>query len=92
MRVMDLVGFMFPTMVPGEVVLVDRTENQPTADAIYLLRVGEGTMVKRLQWGTDRRLHVLSDNTAYRERVIGAEDLENGVAILGRVIWGGRRY
>jgi hypothetical protein len=34
----------------------------------------------------------MSDTPYYKERIIGTENLENGVAILGRVIWGGRRY
>lgn len=83
---------MYPTLVPGEIVLVDRTETVPHADAIYLMRVGEGIMVKRLQWGIDKQLHIISDNAAYRERTITSTDLADGVAVLGRVIWGGRRY
>lgn len=82
---------MFPTLVPGEVVLVDRTARQVSADAIYLVRVYDGITVKRCQWDGDG-LHLLSDNPAYKERVIARGELDNGVQILGRVIWGGRRY
>jgi phage repressor protein C with HTH and peptisase S24 domain len=82
---------MYPTLVPGEVVLVDKTVARVSADAIYLLRVFGGIMVNRAQLHADG-LHLLSDNPAYERRIIRHDELENGVEILGRVIWGGRRY
>jgi len=82
---------MVPTLVPGEIVLVDRTVRKVSSDAIYLVRAFGGIMVKRAELHSDG-LHLRSDNPAYHERVIVNAELDETVEILGRVIWGGRRY
>ena len=83
---------MYPTMVSGEVVLVDKSETRVSTDAIYLLQMGGGIIVKRLQWLPDGRLRILSDNPAFSHHEVGQEELSNGIQVLGRVVWGGRRY
>jgi len=82
---------MFPTLVSGEVVLVDKSELEIGADAIYLLRMGSGVVVKRLQWSPDGQLHILSDNPNFKPFVVDPSK-SHEFQILGRVVWGGRRY
>ncbi len=51
---------MTPTIAPGEVVLVDTGTHTFEGDGLYLVNVGHGHQIKRLQ---DRgRLFVVSDN------------------------------
>jgi phage repressor protein C with HTH and peptisase S24 domain len=81
---------MAPTLNDGDDILVDRAGcNEALRDGIYVLRVEDGLLVKRLaihplgKWVT-----VQSDNPAYPDWPdCGLED----VHCVGRVIWAGRK-
>lgn len=84
---------MEPTLRPGDVILVDRrSAQQVPRDGIYVLRMDGTLLVKRLQRLPERRLRLSSDNPAYQPFEI---ELGNGhaddLAIIGRVVWTGRR-
>lgn len=80
---------MIPTLNDGDEILVDREDSSGRLrDGIYVLRVEESLVVKRLAVGPGGRLSVRSDNDAYP----GWPDLEPGaVDVVGRVVWVGRR-
>ena len=80
---------MSPTLSDGDEILVDRDDGAGRLrDGIYVLRVEETLVVKRLGVGPGGRLSVRSDNDAYP----GWPDLEPGsVDVVGRVVWVGRR-
>jgi Peptidase S24-like len=80
---------MAPTLVNGDDIMVDRSAaNTPLRDGIYVIRMDDVLMVKRLAKGPLGTISVLSDNPAYPDwsKVDGIE-----VSILGRVVWAGRR-
>lgn len=81
---------MEPNLRPGDMILVDRGDTGPNRDGIYVLRMGESLLVKRLQRLPGGELRVTSDNERYEPFVLKAEEPEN-VAIVGRVVWAGRR-
>lgn len=77
---------MVPTLADGDEILVDRRDAQPRLrDGIYVLRVEDALLVKRLVREGDG-FAVRSDNPA-----VGPVDLAGGVDIVGRVLWAGRR-
>ena len=81
---------MSPTLNDGDDILVDegRAAGQ-LRDGIYVLRVEDSLMVKRLAPSpADRSLTIKSDNPAYPDWT-GCDP--STVSIIGRVIWAGRK-
>lgn len=81
---------MEPTLRPRDVVLVDRHDADTVPrDGIYVVRIDGTLLVKRLQRLPGNRLRLASENQAYREIVVdqGGE----GIELIGRVVWVGRK-
>jgi phage repressor protein C with HTH and peptisase S24 domain len=81
---------MAPTLGHGDDIMVDRSDGpERLRDGIYVLRLDDALMVKRVAMTLRRdRFSVRSDNPAYPDW----EDVDPAnVAIVGRVIWAGRR-
>lgn len=80
---------MVPTLGDGDDILVDRGDGaERLRDGIYVIRMDDALMVKRLAMRPAQRLSVLSDNPAYP----GWPDVDaDAVTIIGRVIWAGRK-
>ncbi len=81
---------MGPTLTDGDDLLVDRGyATRRLRPGIYVLRMGDGLLVKRLCPGNAAgRIDVISDNPAYGTR----HDVPmQQLALIGRVIWYGRR-
>ena len=81
---------MEPTLRDGDDILVDRDATAVRSGAIYVLRVDDMLVVKRLIGEAGDRLPfvIRSDNAAYPEII--AED-PGSVQVIGRVLWCGRR-
>ncbi|WP_275100104.1 S24 family peptidase [Sedimenticola hydrogenitrophicus] len=83
---------MEPTLRPGDVILVDRRSAQAVPrDGIYVLRMDGSLLVKRLQRLPGRQVKVTSDNPAYEPFNLSLEAPGEDLAIVGRVVWTGRR-
>lgn len=81
---------MAPTLNAGDDLLVDLDDcNDRLRDGIYVLRVDDSVVVKRLALNPiGRRVTVQSDNPAYSDW----PDCELAdILCIGRVIWSGRR-
>ena len=81
---------MAPTLNAGDDILVDLGDSaERLRDGIYVLRIDDAVMVKRLALNpTGRRVTVQSDNPAYPDWPdCSLADLKP----IGRVIWAGRR-
>ena len=81
---------MFPTLADGDDILVDQSDRgERLRDGIYVLRLDEMLMVKRVAINPSVRLAtVKSDNPAYPEW----PDCDPATLdIIGRVIWAGRK-
>jgi len=81
---------MEPFLRAGDIILVNLTDNTPKRDAIYVLRLEDALLVKRLQRLPNRRIRVTSDKPAYEPFDLSTDEMD-GVAIIGRVVWMGRR-
>ena len=81
---------MAPTLGDGDDILIDRREaGEPLRDGIYVLRIDDSLLVKRLALHPmGHHVTIQSDNPAYPDWpncAIGE------VACIGRVIWAGRK-
>ena len=81
---------MAPTLNPGDDILVDLGDSsQRLRDGIYVLRIDDAVVVKRLALNpVGRRATIQSDNPAYPDWPDCPLDTIN---CIGRVIWSGRR-
>ncbi|MEN7537024.1 LexA family transcriptional regulator [Aurantiacibacter flavus] len=77
---------MEPLLREGDEVLVDLRE-QPFRDGVYVVRLDDTLLVKRLASQGGGRFSLLSQNLAYPPISANAEDF----AIIGRVVWKGGR-
>ncbi len=80
---------MVPTLGDGDDIMVDHSAaTRPLRDGIYVLRMDDVLLVKRLAMGPSGKLSIRSDNPQYPDW----EDVSaDGVNIIGRVVWTGRR-
>ena len=81
---------MSPTLNPGDDILVDLDDcEERLRDGIYVLRVDDALVVKRLALNPrGRRLTIQSDNPAYPDWPdCGLDE----ISCIGRVIWSGRK-
>jgi Peptidase S24-like len=80
---------MQPTLNDGDDIMVDTAAaERPTKKGIHVLRVDGTLMVKRLRPEKDGKLSILSDNPTY----VPITDVDAGeVAVIGRVVWVGRK-
>jgi len=81
---------MAPTLADGDEIMVDRSDVAGRLrDGIYVLRIEDALMVKRLSVNpVARTASISSDNTAYP----GWPDCPlDKVEVVGRVVWAGRR-
>ncbi len=81
---------MAPTLGDGDEIMVDRDDAADRLrDGIYVLRMGDALMVKRIALGLrSGRFSVRSDNSLYPTW----DDVDPAtVRIIGRVVWTGRR-
>lgn len=83
---------MEPTLRAGDVVLIDHRAQRPDREGIYILRVGDMLLVKRLQALPGGQVRVISDNPAFAPWEISIDKIGADMAILGRVVWSGRRH
>ena len=78
---------MEPNLKDGDDILVDRSDTRPR-DGIYVIRMDDMLMVKRLAFGPGGQLSVMSDNPQYPS--YDNVDRAN-VSIIGRVVWRGEK-
>ncbi len=81
---------MAPTLTDGDDIMVDRGDGAGRLrDGIYVLRMDDALMVKRLALTPRRgRVSIRSDNPLYPAfEDVALED----IVLVGRVIWAGRR-
>ena len=87
---MPVVGdSMEPTLPSGALLMVDTAHTTPKREGVYVLRVGEGVLVKRIELTLDGGVLIKSDNSKYRTHEI-APDSQESLTALGRVVWGGK--
>ena len=74
---------MAPTIHDGDLVVVDKDRRAAVDDQLFVVRTGEGLIVRRLRRIGDH-WSLVSDNTAHLSRPVAGTDV-----IVGRVAWCG---
>lgn len=81
---------MEPTLSNGDVILIDMSKSGFDDNAVYVLRLNETLLVKRVKRNFDGSVLVSSDNVMYPPDVI-KNDFVESLNVVGRVVWCGRR-
>lgn len=79
---------MEPTIKTGDFLLVDHSKNTPN-DGIYVIRLDNSLIVKRIQCLPDSQIKAISDNKIYDPFIIDFKK-QTDAAIIGKVVWFGR--
>jgi len=86
MVLMDIFGnSMEPEMKDGDTILIDESQKDILAGAIYAVGIDDTIMVKRLEKHPNK-LVLLSDNKDYSPIYLQASEIDS-VRIIGKVIW-----
>lgn len=81
---------MEPKIEDGDVVLIDRSQRQPRPGQVFAVGIEDLVYIKAVDT-LPGKLILKSANPAYPPIEVDARgDLENGMRIIGRVIWVGR--
>ena len=78
---------MQPTLPDGCSIIVDRKRREPVEDRIYVMRMEDGLVVKRLGLDEEGRWEARSDNPDWEPKL-----LTYGSDIVGEVRWSGHTY
>ncbi|BES69699.1 XRE family transcriptional regulator [Marinobacter nanhaiticus D15-8W] len=79
---------MAPTIKSGDLLIIDQSVRR--GDDIFVLRLNDETMLKRLQFLPTGEVKVISDSEAYDNYTLGKEQLAD-LQVIGRVAWHGGR-
>jgi phage repressor protein C with HTH and peptisase S24 domain len=86
MVLMDIFGnSMEPEIKDGDTILIDESQKDILAGAIYAVGIDDTIMVKRLEKHPNK-LVLLSDNKDYAPIYLQSSDI-NSIRIIGKVIW-----
>jgi transcriptional regulator with XRE-family HTH domain len=90
-RVIEVHGdSMAPTLLSGDRVLVDTSQQSPSPPGLFALWDGLGIVAKRLEYipNTDPpQIKIISDNTRHEPYTRTAEEVQ----VIGRILWFARR-
>ena len=81
---------MEPTLLDGDQVLVDMTQQKVHSEGLFLLQTDTGLMAKRLKINVQNTLQVTSDNPQYPNWEIRLEEQEFN-PVSGKVVWSARK-
>lgn len=73
----------------GDTILINHAHTTPR-DGLYVLRINDNLLVKRLQSMPGGIINVISANEAYPAFEINLNNMTDDVSIIGRVEWFGR--
>lgn len=80
---------MMPYLLPGDIVMVDHSQTAPS-EGVFVVRSHDSVLIKRLQPMIDGRIRIFSFNADYEPDFVDPNSPD--FCIIGRVVWGGRRF
>jgi phage repressor protein C with HTH and peptisase S24 domain len=85
---------MVPDLRPGDIVMIDHTDTSARREGAYVIRMDGALLVKTLQRLPGGVIKVISRNAAYEPFTVNVSALagSDDFAIIGRVVWGCRRF
>jgi Predicted transcriptional regulator len=92
MKIFEVAGdSMTPTLDDGDMIMVNTTEKDVQTGRVYLLRIGEDLMVKRLETRPGGVMMIRSDNPDYDDIPVNLHEVTD-VEVFGRMVWSCREY
>ena len=82
---------MEPTLEENDLLLIDRQQREFAREGIYVIRLDNMLMVKRLQRQPKGLIQIISDNLSYPPITLSG-DCGESFDILGKAIWFGRVF
>lgn len=82
---------MSPTLMDMDLVLLDTRPCMPRTEGVYVIRLGDALLVKRLHFKLSGVVEVISDNPTYKPETVSREQLDQ-LTLIGRVVWHGRKF
>ncbi|MFH7243551.1 MAG: helix-turn-helix transcriptional regulator [Spirulina sp.] len=84
---------MEPTLKQGDLALVDTNHRdlETVSHGIYLLKLNDRLLIKRLQYIADNTLRVISDHPAYEAFSIQISGSPSSLSLMGKVVWFGHK-
>ena len=82
---------MEPTLEENDLLLIDRQQTEFAREGIYVIRLDDMLMVKRLQRQPKGLIQIISDNFNYPPITL-SDDCGESFGILGKAIWFGRVF
>ena len=85
-------GDMAPFVSPGDVVIYDPRVKRILANGIYVLKIEDRFIVRRVQRGLKQNFRLICDNPAFSDEVIESSEFEEhtqeggGIAVVGQVV------
>lgn len=85
---------MEPILSDGDVIMINRADDQPRRDGVYVLRIDDALLVKNLQRLPGGMIRVSGANPAYEPFSVHQNAFGEGgeLRIVGRVVWAARRF
>lgn len=83
---------MEPLLHAGDEVMIDTTAPVVLRDGLFAVRLGDALMVKHLQRLPEGRVRVWSENPEYQSFEVRLGQEPDDFHVIGRVVWGARRY
>jgi phage repressor protein C with HTH and peptisase S24 domain len=77
---------MKPTLFPGDVVLAN-LKDTIVREGIYVIRIEDALIIKRLQRLSGNVIKFISDNSMYESRTADLKDSTHKLTIVDRVVW-----
>ncbi|NET36548.1 MAG: LexA family transcriptional regulator [Cyanothece sp. SIO1E1] len=84
---------MEPTLKVEDLILIDTHYRnlESIEHGIYLFKLDDRILIKRLQYLPENIIRVLSDNPAYEAFSLDLSSKPNGLSLMGKVVWFGRK-
>lgn len=93
MRIFEVAGdSMSPTLIDGDFIMINTADKDVRSGYIYLLRMEDELMVKRLENRPGSLLLLRSDNPDYEDIAISKNEECFNVEVFGRMVWSCREY
>lgn len=81
---------MEPTLRHNDLILIDMAQRTIKDGLLYVLRIENNLIVKRLERLLDGTIKLRSDNAIYSDQLLNPKNEDEHPQIVGRVIWFGR--
>lgn len=82
---------MSPTIEGGDLLLLDTRLGTAKSEGVFVINLNGSLLVKRVRIKLSGVVEIVSDNPNYGSETISGDELDR-LAIVGRVVWHGRKF